>query len=49
MYFFLLIIKIMFIFIYLFIYLFGFSLSHSRIIHSYGDVTITNEELQILT
>ena len=45
MYFFLLIIKIMFIFI----YLFRFSLSHSRIIHSYGNVTITNEELQILT
>ena len=24
-------------------------LSHSRIFHSYGDVTITGEELQILT
>ena len=34
------------IFVYLFVW--GFS-SHSRIFHSYGDVTITGEGLQILT
>ena len=31
-----------------FFFVWGFS-SHSRIFHSYGDVTITDEELQILT
>ena len=36
------------VFLCFFCFVWGFS-SHSRIFHSYGDVTITNEGLQILT
>ena len=43
-----LVLKIMFVCLFVCLFVWGFS-SHSRMFHSYGDVTITDEGLQILT